>query len=62
MRCSRCGRWIEAAEIKFAREGDRMGKALCRKCRGEVEEESRNEYGRRRAKEYPGDPYEKDVY
>ena len=29
-----------------------MGKPLCRKCKAEVEEESRNRYRKGRAKEY----------
>jgi DNA-directed RNA polymerase subunit RPC12/RpoP len=49
MKCSRCKRWIEANEIKFATEGDWMGKPLCRRCKFEVEEESRDRYRRRRA-------------
>ena len=53
---------IEGAEIIFAQEGDWMGKPLCRKCKGEVEEESRNKYRRGRAKEYARNPYENDVY
>ncbi len=63
MRCARCGKWLEdGREIKFAREGDWMGKPLCKKCRAEVEEESREKYRRGRAREYPGSPYEIDVY
>lgn len=62
MRCSRCGKQIEGSEIKFAREGDWMGKPLCKKCRARVEEGSRNAYREGMAKRYPGDPYEKDVY
>jgi hypothetical protein len=62
MKCSRCKRWIEDNEIKFAVEGDYMGKPLCRKCKAEVEQESRNRYRRGRTKEYPGNRYEKDVY
>ena len=62
MKCSRCRRLIEGREIKFAQEGDWMGKPLCRKCKAEVEEESRNKYRKGRAKEYRGHPYERDVY
>jgi len=43
MKCSRCKREIESYEIKFAREGE-MGKPLCRKCKAQVEEESREKY------------------
>lgn len=62
MKCSRCRRWIEGREIKFAEEGDWMGKPLCRKCKAEVEEEARDKYRKGRAKEYPRNPYEIDVY
>jgi len=48
MKCSRCKKWIESYEIKFAREGE-IGKPLCRKCKAEVEEESREKYRKRRA-------------
>jgi hypothetical protein len=53
MKCSRCKKWIEGNEIKFATEGDWMGKPLCRKCRFEVEEESRDRYRKGREREYP---------
>jgi len=62
MRCSRCRRWIEGSEIKFAKEGDWMGKPLCRKCKAQVEEEARNKYRKGRAKEYLSYLYEKNVY
>lgn len=63
MRCARCRKWLEnGREIKFAEEGDWMGKPLCRKCKVKVEEESREKYRKGRAKEYPGDPYKRDVY
>lgn len=52
MKCSRCRKLIEGAEIKFAVEGDWMGKALCRKCKAEVEEEARNRYRKGLAKQY----------
>lgn len=52
MKCSRCKRWIEGAEIKFAVEGDWMGKPLCRKCKGEVERESREKYQKGLAKQH----------
>ena len=39
-------------EIKLAVEGDWMGKPLCRKCKAEVEEESREKYRKGRGKEY----------
>lgn len=44
MKCSRCKKWIEGKEIKFAVEGDWMGKPLCRRCKSDVEEESRAKY------------------
>jgi hypothetical protein len=44
MKCSRCKKWIEGDEIKFAREGDWMGKPLCSSCRAEIEAESKNRY------------------
>jgi ribosome-binding protein aMBF1 (putative translation factor) len=50
-KCSRCGKSIEGDEIKFAREGDWMGKPLCRRCRTEVEEESRERYRKGRSKD-----------
>jgi ribosome-binding protein aMBF1 (putative translation factor) len=56
MLCSRCGKTIEGDEIKFAREGDFMGKPLCRRCRMQVEEESRQHYREGRIK---GDGYSK---
>jgi len=65
MRCSRCKKWIEAGEIKFAKEGDWMGKPLCRRCKAQIEEESRNNYRRQRARKKQGsqrDLYKKDVY
>lgn len=63
MRCSRCRRWIESREIKFAREGDWMGKPLCRKCKAEVEGESRERYRKGRGEEWSErDLYEMDVY
>jgi hypothetical protein len=52
MKCSRCKRWIEGDEIVFAREGI-VGKPFCRRCRAEVEEESRDRYRRGREREYP---------
>jgi len=39
-----------------------MGQPLCRKCKAEVEEESREKYRKGRRKEYPENPYEKDIY
>jgi len=39
-----------------------MGKPLCRLCKIEVETISQKKYQAVRAKSYPGDPYEKDVY
>lgn len=62
IRCARCGKWIEGQEIKFATEGEFMGKALCSKCKAKVHQISRNKYRAARAKMYPGDPYEKNVY
>lgn len=61
MKCSRCRKLIEGSEINFA-QGDFMAKPLYRKCKAKVEKESRDKYRKGRAKEYPGDPYEKDVY
>jgi ribosome-binding protein aMBF1 (putative translation factor) len=62
MKCSRCGKSIEGDEIKFAREGDFMGKTLCRKCRMQVEEESREKYREGLAEEHSRNPYEVDIY
>lgn len=53
---------IKVGSKYFAEEGDWMGKSLCKKCKAEVEEESRERYRKGRAKEYPGSPYEKDIY
>jgi DNA-directed RNA polymerase subunit RPC12/RpoP len=50
MKCSRCSRLIEGSGIRFAEEGDWMGKPLCRKCKAEVVEESRNRYREGRCK------------
>jgi len=51
MKCSRCKKLIEGSEIKFVREGDYMGKPLCRRCKAEVEDDSREKYRMGRAKE-----------
>jgi hypothetical protein len=48
MKCSRCKKLIEGSEIRFAMEGDWMGKPLCRKCKSIVENESRDKYRRGR--------------
>jgi len=58
MKCSRCKKSIEGAEIKFSVEGDCMGKPLCRKCKAEVEAEAREKYRKGRAKHLQ----EKDLY
>jgi hypothetical protein len=52
MKCSRCRKLIAGREIKFASEGDWMGKPLCRKCKAEVEKESRDKYRKGRGKEH----------
>jgi hypothetical protein len=52
MKCSRCKKWIEGKEIKFAVEGDYMGKPLCRLCKFQVEEESREKYRSGLTKKY----------
>jgi site-specific recombinase XerC len=52
MKCSRCRRWIEGREIKFAVEGDWMGKPLCKKCEAEVENKAREKYQRGLAKQH----------
>ncbi|MDI6826836.1 MAG: hypothetical protein QMD36_06705 [Candidatus Aenigmarchaeota archaeon] len=62
MKCSRCRRWIEGAQIRFATEGDWMGKPLCSRCRAEVEKESREKYRRGSGKEYSRDLYRTDTY
>lgn len=62
MKCSRCKKWIEGLEIKFAEEGDWMGKPLCGKCKAQVEAEAREKYRKGRAKEYPGNLYESKTY
>jgi ribosome-binding protein aMBF1 (putative translation factor) len=63
MKCERCRKSIEANEIRFAIEGDWMGKPLCRRCKFDVEEESREKYRRGREKEYrKSDLYRTDVY
>jgi hypothetical protein len=62
MKCSRCKKEIESYEIKFAKEGDFVGKPLCRKCKTQAEEESRDSYRRGRTKEYLRDLYGIDVY
>jgi hypothetical protein len=62
MKCSRCKRWIEGDEIVFAREGI-VGKPFCRRCRAEVEEESREKYRKERGKESSQENiYEMHVY
>jgi hypothetical protein len=62
MKCSRCQKDIEGYEIKFAREGDFMGKPLCRKCRINVEEEYRENYREGLTKDQPRNTYEVDAY
>lgn len=63
MKCSRCNKWIEGGEIKFATEGDYMGKPLCKKCKFEVEEESRKNYRRGLGREHiTKNHYGLDVY
>jgi len=62
MNCSRCNKPIEGSEIKFAREGDLMGKPLCRRCRKDVEEESREKYREGLAEEHTRNPYEAGIY
>jgi len=62
-RCARCGKVLEnARDIRWAREGNFMGKILCPTCRAKLEQNSKNAYREQMAKRYPGDPYEKDVY
>jgi hypothetical protein len=63
MKCSRCKRWIEGSEIKFAVEGDWMGKPLCKRCKAEVEEEAREKYRRGLARNHSSrNHYGLDVY
>jgi hypothetical protein len=63
MKCSRCKKDIEGYEIRFAIEGDWMGKPLCRRCKFDAEEESREKYRRGREKEYrKSDLCRTDVY
>jgi ribosome-binding protein aMBF1 (putative translation factor) len=63
MKCSRCKKEIEGSEIRFAIEGDWMGKPLCRKCKFETEEESREGYRRGREKDHrKNDLYRTGIY
>ena len=64
MKCSRCKRPIEGSEIRFTIEGDWMGKPLCRKCRFDVEEESREKYRRGRSVDngYPKVEYADSIH
>jgi len=63
MKCSKCRKLIEGRSIKFAIEGDWMGKPLCRKCKAEVEEESREKYRRGMGREHSTENhYGLDVY
>ncbi len=64
MKCSRCRKkWIEGLDIKFAVEGDWMGKPLCRKCKAEVEKEAREKYQKGLTKQHSvKDHYGLNVY
>jgi len=61
MKCSRCKKLIEDSEIRFATEGE-VGKPLCRKCKAEVEEESRERYRKGRDSMKTLAPYRTDAY
>lgn len=54
MHCSRCRRWIEGRDIKFSVEGDYVGKPICKKCKAETEEESRERYRNGLAEQHSG--------
>jgi hypothetical protein len=63
MKCERCRKSIEANEIRFAIEGDWMGKPLCRRCKAQTENESRDSYRKGRVKECSRRHlYETEVY
>jgi hypothetical protein len=61
--CARCGKFIQGNMVKFAKEGDFMGKPLCRRCRMEVEKESRENYREGLSRQRSvGSYYPADVY
>jgi len=63
MKCERCNKSIEANEIRFTIEGDWMGKPLCRRCKFDVEEESREKYQKGLAEQHSSkDGYRFNVY